>query len=314
MDFKVSVIICCYTLERLADLREAVTSVQNQTLKPHEIIVAVDHNKQLLNRLTSAFSPEVKVVLNNTPFRGSSGTDNVGITCATGDIIAFIDDDAVADVSWLEHLLEPFQERNMIAVGGQLVPLWSNKRPFWFGDELNWMIGCTYKGHPQTRTEIRAPIFCNASLRREAFDAAGLFPTETGRINAWGTGFEAHFFLRLKYLMPDRVVLYEPSAVVYHKVSRERTTMKYSIKRCYNEGYHKAKIDRAYGSYLLKNLATERSYLNHLLFCAIPQKLRHFYKLGNITQAATIMLCISIVGLGYLVGLWQNARKMNRGI
>jgi len=46
-DPSVSVIICAYTEERLKDIHEAVDSVLAQTLKPHEVILAVDHNQGL---------------------------------------------------------------------------------------------------------------------------------------------------------------------------------------------------------------------------------------------------------------------------
>ncbi|GAJ08666.1 unnamed protein product, partial [marine sediment metagenome] len=45
--FKVSVVICAYTTERLQDIHEAVDSVRAQTLKPHEVILALDHNEEL---------------------------------------------------------------------------------------------------------------------------------------------------------------------------------------------------------------------------------------------------------------------------
>ena len=59
----VSVIICGYTTERLKDIHEAVDSVLRQTLKPQEVIVAVDHNEELFQRLEAELPPEVKVVI-----------------------------------------------------------------------------------------------------------------------------------------------------------------------------------------------------------------------------------------------------------
>ncbi len=63
---KVSVVICAYTAERLKDIREAVASVLAQTLKPHEVIVAVDNNEDLFQKLKAELPPEVWVVLNNS--------------------------------------------------------------------------------------------------------------------------------------------------------------------------------------------------------------------------------------------------------
>ena len=120
---KISVIICCYTMERLNDIKEAVESVLNQTLKPHEVILAVDHNEELFRKLVETYrdsieirrkfpnlnecqSISIKIVL-NTGAQGLSETRNVGIRASTGDIVAFIDDDAIAEPDWLEHLVRP---------------------------------------------------------------------------------------------------------------------------------------------------------------------------------------------------------------
>ena len=92
---KVSVIICAYSMERLRDIHEAVDSVLSQTLKPHEVIIAVDHNKELFHRLESEIPTEVKLVLNEGA-HGLSETRNVGIRYSSGEIVAFTDDDAVA--------------------------------------------------------------------------------------------------------------------------------------------------------------------------------------------------------------------------
>lgn len=299
---RVSVIICAYTAERLKDIHEAVDSVLAQTLKPHEVIVSVDHDRALLDILKAELPPQVKLVLNDSPHRGSSATDNVGISVSTGDIVAFIDDDATAARDWIEHLVEPYQKADVVAVGGKLVPVWQHGRPKWFCEELDWVVGSTYKGHPEGRAAVRNPIFCNASIRRQTLDLGGFFPAETGRSANWGTGFESQFFLGLKSCLPDAVVLYEPSAIVYHKVASRRRTMKYVIQRCYNEGFHKAQIERVCSRLCRRPLSTESSYLRYLLFRAVPARLRHFYRPWALAEATAIMISVAATGSGYLRG------------
>lgn len=307
-DEKVSVIICAYSMERLRDIHEAVDSVLAQTIKPHEVIIAIDHNKELFHRLESELPPEVKLVLNEGPHKGSSATDNVGVSVATGDIIAFMDDDAVAEKNWIEHLVKGYQEPSTIAVGGKIVPVWQDGRPGWFCEELDWVVGSIYKGHPESRTEVRNLIFCNASLRRQIFNSVGLFPPETGRAADWGTGFECQFFLRVKSCISDAVIFYEPTAIVYHKVTPQRAKMKYLILRCYNEGLHKAKIERACAGLSQRPLSTENSYLRYLLTNAIPRKLMHFYKPRALAEVGAIMLSIAATGMGYVTGRAKGLR------
>src|ERR1700737_1998320 len=100
----ISVIICAYTEERWDDLVAAIESVQGQTLPAKEIIVVVDYNQQLLQRVQDHIANVITV--ENTRVRGLSGARNSGIAVARSDIIAFLDDDAVAIPNWLLFLSE----------------------------------------------------------------------------------------------------------------------------------------------------------------------------------------------------------------
>jgi len=92
----VSVVVCAYTLDRWDDLERVVASVAAQTLPPLETIVVIDNNEELERRAASAFDdPRVRVVA-NVQSPGLSGARRTGAEHATGTILAFIDDDAVA--------------------------------------------------------------------------------------------------------------------------------------------------------------------------------------------------------------------------
>jgi glycosyltransferase involved in cell wall biosynthesis len=286
----------------LHDIHEAVNSVLHQTHRPHEVIVVVDHNEELFNQLKSELPPGVTLALNDGLHQGSSATDNVGISLAKGDIVAFIDDDGVAARDWLEKLIMNYQDAATVSVGGKIIPKWIAKRPSWFCDELNWVVGSTYKGHPESRTEVRNLIFCNASLRKNVFGSVGLLPAETGRLANWGTGFESQAFLRLKSQMPDARIIFDPAAIVYHKVAPHRAKIKYIILRSYNEGYFKAKVEKAVAGLSHKPLSTESSYLRYLLLSSIPRRLRYFYKPWYLAEASAIMIMTIATGLGYIVG------------
>src|ERR1043165_9957139 len=108
----ISVIICAYTEKRWQDLQAAVNSVKEQSLPPKEIIVVIDNNPSLAARARKAFDHEM-VVENKNP-RGLSGARNCGIDAGCGQIIAFLDDDAVADPDWLEILISHYEDPNVI--------------------------------------------------------------------------------------------------------------------------------------------------------------------------------------------------------
>jgi hypothetical protein len=78
--------------------------------------------------------------------------------------------------------------------------------------------------------------------------------------------------------------------------------VKYLVVRCYNEGFHKAKIRKAYAGLSRKPLSTENSYVRYLLFKAIPWRLTRFYRPAALAQAGAIMISIAATGAGYLLG------------
>jgi len=302
---KVSVVICAYTMERLSYIYSAVKSVLSQTLPPYEVVLAVDHNPKLYQKLNTDLGDRIKVIHNDGPERGAVVTDNIGTMNATGDIIAFMDDDAAATSDWLEKMVEHYRDPLVVASGGKLVPVWQEGRPSWFAEELDWVVGCTYKGHPEQRAGVRNLILCNMSVRRDVFDSAGYFTTKLGRRKNWGTGAESEFFLRVKRHFPDSVVLYEPEAVVYHKVSLQRTKLKYMLLRSYNEGFHKALIRKAFAGTSGEPLSMEYTYLRFLLGSVLG-KLGRFYKRGNLGQAVSITASVIATGGGYIAGMLKR--------
>ena len=175
----ISVVICVYTEQRWREILDAVESVRQQTVKSLEILVVVDHNPVLRDRLVDALSDVT--VLENKEAQGLSGGRNTGISMAHGDIIAFLDDDAVADPDWLKYLSDCYVDPTVLAVGGMTLPNWQTRRPKWFPQEFDWTVGCTYLGMPRSRAAVRNIMGGNASYRREVLHQVGGFRINIGR-------------------------------------------------------------------------------------------------------------------------------------
>jgi glucosyl-dolichyl phosphate glucuronosyltransferase len=302
----VSVIICCYTEERLQDIREAVASVQAQTQRPEEIILAVDNNRALYERLREEFAGEVTLVLNDSS-RGLSATRNVGIAIAHGHLIAFLDDDAVAEPQWLENLIASFDDPQVVAAGGQTIPNWVTGRPAWFPEDLDWVVGGSFIGLPiNRRAVVQNPHGGNACYRREVFSAVGLFNCSFGRVGKGGqAGEEVELSLRIKRHLPDREIIYEPASLIHHKVPALRGRWTYLINRSYQEGICKARIHRINQSYGVRPLSREAAYLSYLFFRAIPTRMGRFWRPEALAQSAAIIVCVTATGAGYLLGRWR---------
>ena len=101
-DADVSVVICACSDERFEMLRQAIASVQRQATHAREVIVVIDHNPELLARARATF-PSIQV-LANSERSGLPGARNTGARVAQSDLVAFLDDDAVAAPDWIGSL------------------------------------------------------------------------------------------------------------------------------------------------------------------------------------------------------------------
>jgi GT2 family glycosyltransferase len=301
----VSVIICCYTKERLQDMRNAVASAQRQTRPPEEVILAVDNNRDLYECSRSEFGESIKVVL-NAGAKGLSATRNVGIGAAQGDLVAFLDDDAVAQADWLANLIAVFEDPKVHAAGGRAILNWVEHRPSWLPEDLDWTLGGGFTWLPLKRADVRNPHGHSMCFRREVFTFVGQFDGSLGRVASGGQGGEeAELCLRLKRQMPEAKIVYEPSSVIQHKVPAVRATWRYFLKRSYQEGLCKARIEQLARARGAEPLSTESAYLRHLVFRALPSRLVQFWRPPTLAQAAAILACIAAVGVGYAVGRWR---------
>jgi glycosyltransferase involved in cell wall biosynthesis len=295
---EVSVVISTYTAERINYVLECIRSLQKQTLPPKEIILALDPDEKLVEFYKLNVPDNVKIVVSEG--YGLSYARNAGVKSAEGEIIAFIDDDAVADDRWLETLVRNYNDPNVMGVGGLIKPVWRSSRPLWFPEELDWVIGCSYKGLPECKAAVRNPIGCNMSFRREVFEKVGYFRPNMGRLGkSLLGGEEPELSIRILKKIPNAKILYDPLAIVYHIVTKDRLNLKYLITRSLNEGFSKAMISNLNGS--LYNLSTEKNYLRHLLRTAIPSRLKRFYNLYSLFQLTVLFVSLSSVLLGFIL-------------
>ena len=164
----VSVVICAFTEQRWGDLTAAIEALRGQSRPPDQVVLVIDHNEALLRRARSAWEPGVDI-LTNQAAPGLSGARNTGVAGATGALIAFLDDDATPEPDWLEHLVAPFADPRVAAVGGAAIPRWENVRPRWWPEEFDWVVGCTYLGMPAAGGEVRNVLGAAMAFRADVF-------------------------------------------------------------------------------------------------------------------------------------------------
>jgi hypothetical protein len=302
----VAVVICAYTEDRWADLTAAVKSVRGQSQPAAEIVVVIDYCPPLLARAACEF-PNVTVIPNQNK-KGLSGARNTGVTATTADIVAFLDDDAVAAEDWIATLVAPYAEPDVLGVGGLVLANWRAGRPSWFPAEFDWVVGCSYRGMPTERSPIRNFIGANMSFRRRLLVESGGFDTELGRIGVRPLGCEeTELCIRVQQQNPQGVHLYEPTAEVRHSVPRARATWSYYRSRCFAEGTSKAVVSRLTSSE--HALATERIYLKSTIPRGFGRYVGHALRgrPSELIAAMALMIGVVITGLGYTIGhAWSS--------
>jgi len=294
---EVSVVVCTYTEERWDDLVAAVASVRGQPVRAGavEVIVVVDHAPAIEARVRREI-PGARVVA-NPGARGLSPARNAGVAAARGPVVAFLDDDCIAAPGWLARLAGHFTAPDVVAAGGAVVPRWDAGRPAWFPPEFDWVVGCSYRGLPTATAEVRNLIGANMAFRRAVLDGVGGFRDGLGRVGRMPLGCEeTELCLRIAAAVPGGRVVYDPGAVVTHRVPAARAAPRYFAARCWGEGLSKATVARLAGR--RRGLAAERRHA----FRTLPAGALRALGDGAPRRAAAIVLGLAITTLGYVRG------------
>ena len=285
-----------------------------QTHSEMEVIIAVDGSAELHKTVSDHYTGNraVKTTLLKES-TGVSGARNAGIAIAKGDVIAFTDDDAVAEKEWIENLLNAYNEYDAVAVGGKILPIWLGAKPDYLPEELYWLAAITHEGFAEEKiVEVRNTFGPNMSFKKEVFQKAGLFNQNLGFARKGLTYIQAEepeFALRMKRELGKGVV-YNPKAIVYHKIPPSKVKVGVLLKRAYYQGYSKALLRRLNIS--TDSVATERSYLKALFLKYIPRRLKRFYRLTELKKLLMLNACIITVGLGFVFG-YVRVSKMQLG-
>ncbi len=316
----VSVILTTHSLDNWQNLADAISSLLNQTYVETEIIIVVDGNPELSQRIAKVYDGqhEIKIVA-TTENVGCPGARNTGIRAARGDVIAFLDDDAVAETTWIETLVGTYEELGAIAVGGKILPIWLCDRPGYLPEEFYWLVGVTHEGFADEKVvEVRNTFGPNTSFKREVFEKVGLFKENLGLARTgrpYLQADEAEFSLRMKEQL-GKGVIYNPEAIVYHKIPKTKVEVKMLLKTAFCQGYSKALLRSLSSS--PEPLATEKSYLSDLLFKYIPKRIRRTFSASN-CLSETKRLCFSAalilsVAIGFAFGYGKRVRNIESKI
>lgn len=303
-------LICAFTLERIDRIAAAIESLRAQTVAPHEILLVIDHSPELEAECRRRW-PDLEVMPNGEQ-QGLSGARNTGVAASTGEVVAFLDDDAVAAPDWIERLGAAYADPTVLGAGGAIYPDWEQERPRWFPAEFDWVIGCTHSGMPRQPAAVRNLVGANMSFRRETLLEAGGFRHELGRIGKIPAGCEeTDLCIRIGHRHPEGTILYDPEASVRHYVPPARGRLSYYSSRCRGEGRSKAILSALVGTD--SGLEAERTYVRRTLPLGFLRGLGQTLRgdRGGVERAAMLVFGLANTTYGYLAAQRQ-ARKIAR--
>ncbi|MCU4718448.1 glucosyl-dolichyl phosphate glucuronosyltransferase [Halapricum hydrolyticum] len=306
---RVSVVLCTHTLDRYHDLLDAAESVREQTYDDVELVLVSDGSEAVTRQFERDFGDSEDVLI--TALDENSGlleARNHGAEIASGDVVAFIDDDAVADPEWVAHLLESYEQQDAIAVGGKMVPEWVAGKPTFLPEEFYWLVGVTHRGFGPdgdrgAAGEVRNTFGSNISVRRDVFLDLDGFDSEIGGrqgdANLQGGETELGARLRQEY---GQGVWYNPKAEVAHKVFEYRTDPKWLLDRAFWQGYSKRAMEVLVG----ESSDEESDFLGALLGEYVPGRVSGLLRAPSREKGMQLLMLFAltaVVGMGYLYGM-----------
>ena len=298
---RISVVVCTYNGHRT--IRECLEGLGRLEYPDYEAIVVDDGSTDG----TAAIVAEYPVRLIRAPHRGLSSARNTGLAAATGDIVAYIDDDAYPDPHWLTYLAAAFVSTRHAGVGGPNIP------PPGDGEVAECVANAP--GNPVhvllSDREAEHIPGCNMAFRKTCLEAIGGFDPQFRT-----AGDDVDVCWRLQRL--GWTLGFHPAAMVWHHCrnsvraywrqqvgyGRAEALLERKWPEKYNGTGHVTWAGRIYGKGLQESLRWRRGRIYHGIWGTAPFQ-RMYERLPNTFGSLPLMpeWSVSIPALGLLAGL-----------
>ncbi len=314
-DVSVSIVIA--TFDRPDDLRACLQGLQAlESPRPIEIVIVDNHPASGLTKPLITEFPDIVWV--EEPRQGLAYARNAGFVASTGDITIATDDDVRLPSDWLERLLAPFADPEVMIVTGNTLPIEleteSQRLYEAYGGlgkgyeridaDQTWFDGFRTQGVPTWRLGATA----NAAFRSTIFHhpEIGLMDEALGPGMPSGVGEDTYLFY--KTLRAGYKLVYEPASHVWHRHRREMVSLRRQLY-----GYSKGHI-----AYHLTTFLRDRDWraLLHIFVLMPPWQVLRILRLllATIRGTAEYSLSLLLLGVwGSFLGpwvLWQSRRRV----
>lgn len=254
-NLKLSIVVCSYN--RGKKIRNCIDALLAQSLprNQYEIIVVNDGSTDDTATIINEYKDSIRIITNN-PNQGLGQSRNNGARAARALIIAFTDDDCIADNDWAKRLLSAYDDPSVMAAGGKIIPYKNDKWLLKYYEANNPLAHVTFtfdsnsgmlytlteyikrsfslKRLPDAPIKLQMIVGANMSMRRDIFDKVAGFDPKL----RFG-GEEEDFWTRLRAMDPTVTMRYVPTAVIGHDYD---ASFKDAIRRNYKYGMGAARL------------------------------------------------------------------------
>ena len=224
------------THNRSSELEQTLRTLQGIDCRgeDYEILVidnrSEDETEAVVRHFEAHFEGRLRHVREDR--LGLSHARNREVAEARHEIIAFLDDDVDVDSGWLRGLADAYRSSDFAAVGGKAYLVYPTSRPVWLGERDEGLLTKVDYGPEKRLAQADELYGVNLSFKKEWFAPVGLFRTDLGRIGKCLLSSEEEDVLK-RIAQAGGRLLYEPAAIVGHRVAPERLRRRWFWSRIY---------------------------------------------------------------------------------
>jgi glycosyltransferase involved in cell wall biosynthesis len=240
----VSVVLC--TRDRCLSLAKALESVAASQLPGSfewEVLVvdngSSDATRVVVEQFCARHPGRFRYFFE--PHPGKAYAMNMGLQHASGQVLAFMDDDVAVDPTWLQNLTAALHDGEWAGAGGRTLPLQNRPLPRWLALDGPYSMGGVVAALIDLGDKPilldRAPYGTNMAFRKGMFEKYGIFRTDLGPSpdqDVPRPNEDTEFGRRL--MAAGERLRYEPSAVVRHPVLESRINKEYILNWWFDFG------------------------------------------------------------------------------
>jgi glucosyl-dolichyl phosphate glucuronosyltransferase len=244
---RLTVILCTYNRCRsLAKALESVAASQLPSAVEWEVLV-VDNNSRdetrgVVEDFCARYPGRFRYLFEPQP--GKSYALNSGVQEARGEILAFMDDDVTVEPTWLQELTAALEGGEWVGAGGRILPEKDFSLPRWLALDgpyaMSGILALFELGDTPGKLEL-PPYGTNMAFRKEMFEKYGGFRTDLGPTPGSEIRNEDTEFGR-RVMTAGEQLRYEPTAVVYHEVPRNRLRKEYFLQWWFDYGRAEVRV------------------------------------------------------------------------